>query len=230
MSTQISGSVRTGTCPHGLPPGACPVCSGAGGGGASRVTEHKPGELTWSQCYAIGQMMKAQKLAKEEAQTEALLQAQKTMMKAAAQFAEQMRDLMIKFLPTPVSNTLISVTNNIIMPAIRFVQIVFSGLHTSLSNMLNSVKEKIAEITDKLTAVFGELKAAVEKKISDKLRELKKKLFNLFGIVEADNEEEEKRVEEEKRLFDLKNLKEILFNPERHRDESQENEQKDGEK
>ena len=91
-------------------------------------------------------------------------------------------------------------------------------------------KEKIAEITDKLTAVFGELKAAVEKKISDKLRELKKKLFNLFGIVEADNEEEEKRVEEEKRLFDLKNLKEILFNPERHRDESQENEQKDGEK
>ena len=203
MSTQISGSVRTGTCPHGLPPGACPVCSGAGGGGASRVTEHKPGELTWSQCYAIGQMMKAQKLAKEEAQTEALLQAQKT---------------------------LISVTNNIIMPAIRFVQTVFSGLNTTVSNLINTVKEKIAEITDKLTAVFGELKAAVEKKISDKLRELKKKLFNLFGIAEADNEEEEKRVEEEKRLFDLKNLKEILFNPERHRDESQENEQKDGEK
>ena len=225
MSTQISGSVRTGTCPHGLPPGACPVCSGAGGGGASRVTEHKPGELTWSQCYAIGQMMKAQKLAKEEAQTEALLQAQKTMMKAAAQFAEQMRDLMIKFLPAPVSNTLISVTNNIIMPAIRFVQTVFSGLHTSLSNMLNSVKEKIAEITDKLTAVFGELKAAVEKKISDKLRELKKKLFNLFGIVEADNEEEEKRVEEEKRLFELNTAKEALFSFLQNKIESEESEE-----
>ena len=47
MSTQITGNVRTGTCPHGLPPGACPICNGmGGGGGSSRVNEHKPGELT----------------------------------------------------------------------------------------------------------------------------------------------------------------------------------------
>lgn len=213
MSTQITGNVRAGTCPHGLPPGACPICSGMGGGGGSRTVERKPGELTWSQCFAIGQMMKARELAKEEAQAEALAQAQKSMAVATAQFAAQMRDLMIKFLPAPVSNALSTVRNNVIMPAVRFIQNTVAAIQTTLNNAFNAIKEKAAEIADKLTAMFGELKAAVEKKISDKLRELKKKLFNLFGLSETENEEEEKRIEEEKRLFDLKNLKETIFNP-----------------
>ena len=213
MSTQITGNVRAGTCPHGLPPGACPICSGMGGGGGSRTVERKPGELTWSQCFAIGQMMKARELAKEEAQAEALAQAQKSMAVATAQFAAQMRDLMIKFLPAPVTNALSTVRNNVIMPAVRFIQNTLAAIQTTLNNAFNAVKEKAAEIADKLTAMFGELKAAVEKKISDKLRELKKKLFNLFGLSETENEEEEKRIEEEKRLFDLKNLKETIFNP-----------------
>lgn len=212
MSTQITGNVRAGTCPHGLPPGACPICSGMGGGGGSRTVERKPGELTWSQCFAIGQMMKARELAKEEAQAEALAQAQKSMAVATAQFAAQMRDLMIKFLPAPVTNALSTVRNNVIMPAVRFIQNTLAAIQTTLNNAFNAVKEKAAEIADKLTAMFGELKAAVEKKISDKLRELKKKLFNLFGLSETENEEEEKRIEEEKRLFDLKNLKETIFN------------------
>lgn len=213
MSTQITGNVRAGTCPHGLPPGACPICSGMGCGGGSRTVERKPGELTWSQCFAIGQMMKARELAKEEAQAEALAQAQKSMAVATAQFAAQMRDLMIKFLPAPVTNALSAVHNNVIMPAVRFIQNTVAAIQTTLNNAFNAVKEKAAEIADKLTAMFGELKAAVEKKISDKLRELKKKLFNLFGLSETENEEEEKRIEEEKRLFDLKNLKETIFNP-----------------
>lgn len=213
MSTQITGNVRAGTCPHGLPPGACPICSGMGGGGGSRTVERKPGELTWSQCFAIGQMMKARELAKEEAQAEALAQAQKNMAVATAQFAAQMRDLMIKFLPAPVTNALSTVRNNVIMPAVRFIQNTVAAIQTTLNNAFNAIKEKAAEIADKLTAMFGELKAAVEKKISDKLRELKKKLFNLFGLSETENEEEEKRIEEEKRLFDLKNLKETIFNP-----------------
>lgn len=212
MSTQITGNVRAGTCPHGLPPGACPICSGMGGGGGSRTVERKPGELTWSQCFAIGQMMKARELAKEEAQAEALAQAQKSMAVATAQFAAQMRDLMIKFLPAPVTNALSTVRNNVIMPAVRFIQNTVAAIQTTLNNAFNAIKEKAAEIADKLTAMFGELKAAVEKKISDKLRELKKKLFNLFGLSETENEEEEKRIEEEKRLFDLKNLKETIFN------------------
>ena len=28
-----TNSARVGTCPHGLPLGACPICNGMGGGG-----------------------------------------------------------------------------------------------------------------------------------------------------------------------------------------------------
>lgn len=224
MSTQITGNVRAGTCPHGLPPGACPICSGMGGGGNSRTVERKPGELTWSQCYAIGQMMKAQKLAKQEAQTEAVLEAQKTMAQAALRFAANVREMLMKLLPAPVASTILSVSSRVLMPVVRFVQNAFSAVQSALNNVMNALKEKLANISDKLAAVFGELKAAIDKKISDKLKELKKKVFNLFGISETENEEEEKRVEEEKRLFDLKNLKETIFNIKNFEDDDGEEE------
>lgn len=39
---------KIGTCPHGLPQGACPICSGMGGGGGARKVETKgAGEMTW---------------------------------------------------------------------------------------------------------------------------------------------------------------------------------------
>ena len=64
MSLPINNNVNTkppGTCPHGLPVGACPICSGMGGGGAKKAdSTAKPGEMSWNECYAIGQMMKAQ--------------------------------------------------------------------------------------------------------------------------------------------------------------------------
>ena len=61
--------------------------------------------------------------------------------------------------------------------------------------------------------MFGEAKAAIQKKIDEKFKDIKKKIFNLFGLVGADNEEddEEKRIEEAKRLFELNTAKEALF-------------------
>ena len=49
--------------------------------------------------------------------------------------------------------------------------------------------------------MFGEAKAAIQKKINEKFKDIKKKIFNLFGLVGADNEEED----EEKRITILVN-------------------------
>ena len=48
-----TNSTRTGSCPHGLPLGACPICSG-GGGGTMRKADFsaKPGEMSWNECAA----------------------------------------------------------------------------------------------------------------------------------------------------------------------------------
>ena len=54
---------------------------------------------------------------------------------------------------------------------------------------------------------------AIQKKIDEKFKDIKKKIFNLFGITGTDNEEDDelKRIEEEKRLFELNTAKEALF-------------------
>ena len=58
---------KIGTCPHGLPAGACPICSGmGGGGGSSRKTTKAAGEMSWDECVAVGQMLKAQRLAQQK--------------------------------------------------------------------------------------------------------------------------------------------------------------------
>lgn len=59
---------------------------------------------------------------------------------------------------------------------------------------------------------MAEAKAAIQKKIDEKFKDIKKKIFNLFGLVGADNEEddEEKRIEEAKRLFELNTAKEAF--------------------
>ena len=56
MSNQVPNvnTVKSGLCPHGMSPGACPVCSGMGGSGmrpGERI--QKPGEMSYHQCAII---------------------------------------------------------------------------------------------------------------------------------------------------------------------------------
>ena len=62
---------NSGKCPHGLPPGACPICSGMGGGGGIRRDKDKPrvaGEMSYNECMAAWIKIQAAKEAKIQAQ------------------------------------------------------------------------------------------------------------------------------------------------------------------
>ena len=73
-----TNSSRVGTCPLGLPLGACPICNGMGGGGAKKADfSAKPGEMSWNQCAAIGAFLKAQKMAKQVKEQDAMNFAQR---------------------------------------------------------------------------------------------------------------------------------------------------------
>ena len=64
LATIQPQNTRIGSCPHGLPAGACPICSGMGGGGAKKADfSAKPGEMSWNECAAIGAFLRAQKAA-----------------------------------------------------------------------------------------------------------------------------------------------------------------------
>ena len=68
----------------------------------------------------------------------------------------------------------------------------------------------IADISDKLTAVFGELKAAVQKKVAEKFNDIKKKVKSIFKIFE-NTDDDDKKVEETKRTFELKTFIHKLY-------------------
>ena len=46
-------------------------------------------------------------------------------------------------------------------------------------------------MSDKLAAIFGETKLAIQKKIDEKFKDIKKRVFDLFGLATTDNEEDE---------------------------------------
>ena len=62
-------ATKAGTCPHGMPLGACPICNGMAGGNSTtkRDIPRNAGEMTYNQCAAIGAMLKAQKAARQSA-------------------------------------------------------------------------------------------------------------------------------------------------------------------
>ena len=182
LSTMHTQNTRVGTCPHGLPMGACPICNGmSGGGGAAKKADFsaKPGEMSWNECAAIGAFLKAQKAAQQarEADFQAHLQAlQKfqTTMANAAQRAAQFAQMVQNSMPPVIAKPLAFVMNNIVATGLN----VLKNLPASAANFVQNFSQKLADIADKLTAVYGELKAAVQKKVSETFNEILKFEFD----------------------------------------------------
>ena len=199
-----SNRTKAGTCPHGMPLGTCPICSGISGGNSTsrRDIPRNAGEMTYNQCAAIGAMLRAQKHAKEQAKLaqqnhiQALVEFSKNMA-AAHQRIMELTALITQKLPPVIAKPVNFVLNSVVIRVLNFVQ--------NLPAVFATISQKFAEISDKLAAVYGELKAAINEKVSKFLTDTKKKLkriFFVFGAFEADDED--KKIEEAKRTFELK--------------------------
>lgn len=209
-----SNNSKIGTCPHGLPQGACPICNGMGGGAAKKADfSAKPGEMSWNECAAIGAFLKAQKNAKLQREQD------------AQNFANNIRTFQNKLMNASqkLANIGIFFANStpaIIAKPINFVlQTVLDGtlkvianIPTTISNLVQTVQQKLADISDKLTAIVGELKASIEKKISESFKNLKKKIKSLFAIFNPQNaDNDEKQIDETKKTFELKTFIHDLY-------------------
>lgn len=212
QTSRVSG----GLCPHGMSPGACPICSGGGGGAAVKKADHtaKAGEMSWAECAAIGRMLRAQQMAKEmnnqafENRLLAISQFQNNIANIA-QSLSKVAMTMINDMPAIIAKPFALVVNKLAIPLLNVIK----NLPVNIMKTLDNIKQQFTDIQDKLNAIFGELKNAMEKKISDNLSLLKKKLFSLFAIYEAtDVDEEEKQVEEEKRTFEVKTFIHDIYN------------------
>lgn len=198
---------KVGTCPHGLPPGACPICSGMAGGNSTtkRDVPRNPGEMTYNQCAAIGAMLRAQKHAKQQAKA-----AEQSRMEALANFRKniasthqrliQFAAMISETMPPVIAKPVNFVLNTVLGNVLKFIQ----NTPAFIVNLAQTISTKFADISDKLAAVFGELKNAAEEKYSKFFSDIKKKLKLLFVFGSQETDDEEKKIEEDKRQFEIK--------------------------
>ena len=206
---------KAGTCPHGMPLGACPICNGMAGGNSTskRDIPRNVGEMSYNQCAAIGAMLRAQKNAKAQAKL-----AQQNHLQALADFQKNISNthqrimalavLITNTMPAVIAKPVNFILNNIVGKALTIIQ----NLPAAIARFTQAINQKIADISDKLTAIYGELKAAIGEKISKFTSDLKKKLkslFFVFGTQETDDED--KKIDEAKRTFELKTFIHHLY-------------------
>lgn len=208
-------SAKVGTCPHGLPLGACPICNGMAGGNSTskRDTPRNVGEMTYNQCAAIGAMLRAQKQARAQAE-----QSQQTFLQNVAAFQKNIANvhqrimdlasLISKTTPAIIAKPINFVLTNIIGRVLNIIQ----NIPNIITNLTQALNQKLTDISDKLTAMYGELKAAVQKKVSDVLSNVKKKLKSfLFVFGTEEMNDEDKKIDEAKRTFELKTFIHKLY-------------------
>ena len=210
MANAVQGANvnKAGTCPHGVAPGACPICSHMGGGGGLRPGERpqKAGEMSYHECAMIGAMMRAreaqQKLHEQTLlqRAEALRAFEQNLINMTQKMAEFSANLQ-KFLPLkPVA----MVINNIAVPIVRAIANL-PNIILNIGEKLAQIKGKFIDIMDKLTAIMGEAKAFIEKKVSELISSIKSKFENLFKIFKRNNtKNDETKIDEDKKIFRLK--------------------------
>ena len=211
-----TNSSRVGTCPHGLPLGACPICNGMGGGGGMKKADFsaKPGEMSWNECAAIGAFLKAQQQAKLTRQQDAQnfaqnVQAFQNSLMNASQKLANIGQFMLTNTPAVIAKPVNFVLNTVLGGIVRTI----ASMPAAITNALQTIQQKIADISDKLTAMIGEFKAAINKKISEAFSDLKKKVKSIFSIFKPLNtDDDDKQIDETKKAFELKTFIHELYN------------------
>ena len=208
-ATSNISNIKSGLCPHGMSPGACPICSGMGGG-SMRAGERaqKPGEWSYHHCAMVGAMMKAREMRIEtheknlQLHAEALLAFQQNLEKIAQKMSDFAKLISNSFIFKPAAYTI----TNVIIPIILRISNI-PNVIINFSDKLLQIKQKIFDIQDKLNAIFGEFKTFVEKKITELVNSLKSNFESLFKILKKDNaNNSDTKIDDDKKIFNLKKM------------------------
>ena len=214
VNSIANNAAKAGLCPHGTIPGACPICSGMGGGGlrpGERV--QKPGEMSYHECAMIGAMMRAREAAQKEHEQNLAhrLEAIKTFEQNLINMAQKIADLGIKLNKFILTKPVAIMLNNIVVPVLKAIADLPNFIQ-NINEKFAQIKDKLIDIQDKLNAIFGEAKAFVEKKVSELVSNIKSKLETLFKVFKRNNtKDDETKIDEDKKIFRLKTfIKKIL--------------------
>ena len=193
----INNNIKPGACPHGLPAGACPVCSTSGGGTRLSDKNRKVGEMTYHECAMIGNMLKARALAKKNhaQMIENSIINTRNFEKSLQNFAQKTVMFINMLSKSIILKPAAFVLKITILPVLKVLQ--------QIPALIKNIKE--FNITDKLNALYGEAKAFLDKKISELVSNIKKGWEWIFKVKKKDNSnDDDTKIDEDKKLFNLK--------------------------
>lgn len=203
--------MKAGTCPHGLPAGTCPICSGMGGGASVRKADFSanPGEMSWNECAAIGAFLKAQREAKLARQQDVVNWAKslENFEKNVMNISQRISVFMSKIsqqMPPILAKPLNFIVKNFMFKPLNVIQ--------NVSALIRNFPQKLVDILNKLNAIYGELKAALNKRASEVVSSLKKKFKSIFSVFETlEEKDDDEKMEEFKNSFKLRTFIHDLY-------------------
>ncbi len=216
-------SINRGTCPHGNPIGACPICNGGGGGGGGGAVSSNfkkdtvAGGMTWGECFAYLRMQQNQK---QHVQDEKLFQSASLINFAqnnkVGQFMENKMTTVMAFfqinIARPITNFANAVFSSITAPMSNLARaIANTALANGIKNFAEKMQKNLVDVANKIASMVGEPIMAAAKFISDAWQKLKSKKFFFFSPVDTEMEQGEQDEEIElKRWLSITNLKENI--------------------
>lgn len=217
-------------CPHGLPVGTCPICSGMGGGGKTdRNTPRKAGEMSYNECLAQWAQIKAANARKEQAKLDqtyinnlAVLNAK--LAQAFDKISEKLNNLTnlienAKNIPTPIKTAVNFVIKNVIMPVLNFISKIPDGIK-NIQQFYSNVKDFINSVGEKLASVFGEAKNFINSAIEKTFKKPLKIFLSLFSENTPEEDEEVQKL----KAREIKKVLKSLFGIKRKGKKEEENE------
>ena len=199
-------------CPHGLPVGACPICSGMGGGASK--DKNKPrvaGEMSYNECMAAWIKIQAAKEAKIQAQIERIEQSQAQLLlnrailgldKAVKQVEKliQQLDSAPKIIAIPAKIIL----NIVVKPILNLISKIPQAIN-NIQTFFSNITRFIASVSEKLASIYGEIKNFIDAKISQPIKKAVKSILSLFVQTKSEDSEDE-----EVKKLKSRELKKIL--------------------
>lgn len=149
---------KIGTCPHGMPMGACPICGGMAGGNSTtkRDTPRNVGEMTYNQCAAIGAMLKAQKAAQQRAQA-----SQQGFIQSMVQFQKNLEGIHQRIidLAANISKSMPAIISAPVNFVLTQVVARIVNIMSTIPNVMANFAQKFVDIADKLVSCLRRIKS-----------------------------------------------------------------------
>ena len=226
LVTPLNQAIQnTGKCPHGLPIGTCPICSGMGGG--IRKDKNKPrvpGEMSYNECMAEWMKILAAKDAKIQARQDKIEASQQRLLenrimsgldKIQKNFDKLMQN--IENLPMLLKTPIKVIAKIFIAPIINLISKIpniIKNIQTFIQNTNNKILNLINSTTEKLAMIFGEIKNFAN---AFNLNKTKKALKTILSLMTEDENEEEENEEIQKlKARELKKILKGIFRTKRH--------------